>query len=141
MGKLDGKVALITGAARSQGRSHALRLASEGADISALNLCAQVESVAYPMATPDDLAETSTLVRDLGRRVFSAESDVREYAALEAAVAAGAAELGRLDIVCANAGISTYGAFDALTEETWNDVIDTNFTGVSIPVDAGLLAR
>ena len=130
MGRLEGKVAVITGAARGQGRSHAVRLAQEGADIIALDVCAQTDSVAYPMATSSDLAETVRLVQGEGQRVLSAEVDVRNHAALAEAVTSAVTELGRLDVVSANAGIATYGAFDALTEQTWNDVIDTNLTGV-----------
>src|SRR3954454_3873927 len=104
MGKLEGKVAFITGAARGQGRSHAVRLAEEGADIIALDLCRQIDSVPYPMATRDDLGETVAAVRRTGRRVIGIEGDVRDHDALSAALAEAVADLGRLDIVCANAG-------------------------------------
>jgi (+)-trans-carveol dehydrogenase len=129
-GRVEGKVAFITGAARGQGRSHAIRLAQEGADIIAVDICAQVESVPYPMATPDDLAQTVKEVEALDRRIVASQADVRDYGALKAALDAGVAELGRLDIVSANAGISSVGRADELPEQTWQDMIDTNLTGV-----------
>jgi NAD(P)-dependent dehydrogenase (short-subunit alcohol dehydrogenase family) len=104
-GRLDGKVALITGAARGQGRSHAVRLAQDGADVIAVDICRQIDSVAYPLATPADLTRTVAEVEALGRRIVAAEADVRDAAALRAAVARGAVRLGSLDIVVANAGI------------------------------------
>ena len=103
--RLEGKVAFITGAARGQGRSHAVRLAEEGADIIAVDLCAQIESNPYPLATPEDLDETVNLVEKLGRRIVARKADVRERGELVAALAEGVAELGRLDVVVANAGI------------------------------------
>lgn len=109
MGRLDGKIAFITGAARGQGRSHAVRLAEEGADVLALDICGPVESVAYPPATSEDLAETVTRVQDLDRRIVSAEIDVRDGEGVRAFVARGAAELGGLDIVVANAGVVGLG--------------------------------
>ncbi len=108
-GRVAGKVAFITGAARGQGRSHAIRLAQEGADIIAVDLCGQVGSVPYSMSTPDDLAETVKEVEALDRRIIATQADVRDVAALRAAVDDGAAQLGRLDIVSANAGISSVG--------------------------------
>ena len=129
-GRLENKVAFITGAARGQGRSHAIRLAQEGADIIAIDLCAQVDSVPYPMATPDDLAETVSQVEALDRRIVASQADVRDLTAVQAAVDAGVAELGRLDIVSANAGIASFGAADELGDEAWRDMIDTNLTGV-----------
>jgi (+)-trans-carveol dehydrogenase len=129
-GRVAGKVALITGAARGQGRSHALRLAGEGADIIALDICRQIESVAYPLATPEDLEETARLVKELGQNVVSHEVDVRNGEALTAAVNDGVAQLGGLDIVIANAGILSVGASFELSDETWSQVIDTNLTGV-----------
>src|ERR1700722_1552761 len=98
MGRVEGKVAFVTGAARGQGRSHAVRLAQEGADIVAVDLCAQVESVPYPMATADDLAETVAQVEALDRRIVAAPADVREFAQLARLLDAAVAELGRLDI-------------------------------------------
>jgi SDR family mycofactocin-dependent oxidoreductase len=129
-GRVAGKVALVTGAARGLGRDHAVRLAEEGADIIAVDLCAQVGSVPYPMATPEDLAETVKEVEALGRRVVAAQADVRAYPALKAAIDDAVARLGRLDIVSANAGIISYGAAAELDEAAWQDVIDTNLTGV-----------
>ncbi len=130
MGRVEGKVAFITGAARGQGRSHALRLAQEGADIIAVDVCKQVETVPYPTATPDDLAETVRQVEALDRRIVAAEIDVRDLAGLTKAVEDGVAELGRLDIVLANAGISTPASTLEMDEETWQTMIDINLTGV-----------
>jgi (+)-trans-carveol dehydrogenase len=130
MGRLENKVAFITGAARGQGRSHAARLAEEGADIIAVDLCAQVDSVGYPMSTPEDLQETVRLVEEQDRRIVASQADVRDGAALKQAVDEGVAELGRLDIVVANAGISGYGPAHELGESDWQDVIDINQTGV-----------
>jgi (+)-trans-carveol dehydrogenase len=130
MGRVEGKVAFITGAARGQGRSHAVRLAEEGADIIAVDICGQIASVPFPMASADDLAETVRLVEKFGRRVVAIECDVRDYPALEAAVNQGVAELGGIDIVSANAGISSAGQLHELSEEAWQDVIDVNLTGV-----------
>jgi SDR family mycofactocin-dependent oxidoreductase len=129
-GRVEGKVAFVTGAARGQGRSHAIRLAQEGADIIAVDLAGQVDSVPYPMATPDDLAQTVKEVEALDRRIIATEADVRDYGALKQALDKGVAELGRLDVVSANAGIVSYGRADELPEQTWQDVIDTNLTGV-----------
>jgi len=129
-GRVEGKVAFITGAARGQGRSHAVRLAEEGADIIAVDLCAQVGSVPYPMATPEDLANTVKEVETLDRRIIAARADVRDYAGLKQALDDGVAQLGRLDIVCSNAGISSFGAAAELDETTWQDMIDINLTGM-----------
>jgi SDR family mycofactocin-dependent oxidoreductase len=134
MGLLDGKVALITGAARGQGRSHAVGLAREGADIIAIDLCAQVETVSYPMATKKDLDDTVALVEQQDRRVVAAVADVRDQEALRAAVTEGIDALGRLDIAVANAGIWAV-KLDEPTEaasrrEIWRDTIDINLTGV-----------
>lgn len=103
--RLEGKVAVITGAARGQGRAHAVRFAQEGADIIALDICRQIESNPYPLATPEDLAETERLVKEAGRRIVARQADVRERAELKEAIDEGVAELGRLDVVVANAGI------------------------------------
>ncbi len=130
---LTGKVAFITGAARGQGRAHAVKLASEGADIIAVDLCDQISSVPYPMATPDDLAETVKLVEDLGTRIFAAPADVRDRAALKTALKQGVEEFGRLDIIIANAGIAPMAGDDA-----WQDVIDVNLTGVYHTIDVGM---
>lgn len=130
MGRVDGKVALITGAARGQGRAHAIRLAEEGADIIAVDICSQIATVPYSMATAADMAETAAEVESLGRRVVAVEADVRDSAALTVAVERGLAEFGRLDIVVANAGISSHGSVIELTEEAWDDVIAVNLSGV-----------
>ena len=129
-GRVAGKVAFITGAARGQGRSHALRLAEEGADIIAVDLCAQVSSVPYAMSTPDDLAETVKEIEALDRRIVATQADVRDYGAVKAAVEDGVAQLGRLDIVSANAGIFSFGSLEQLDDATWQDMIDVNLTGV-----------
>ncbi|QNG36674.1 mycofactocin-coupled SDR family oxidoreductase [Geodermatophilaceae bacterium NBWT11] len=130
MGKLEGKVAFITGAARGQGRSHALRLAQEGADVIAVDLCEQMSSVSYPMATPEDLAETVRQVEALDRRIVARQADVRDVVAMQAALDAGVAELGRVDIVLANAGIAPQGGPERDTQVTWDEVIGVNLTGV-----------
>jgi len=138
MGKLDGKVAFITGAARGQGRSHALRLAQEGADVIAVDLCGQMASVGYPMATPEDLAETVRQVEALDRRIIATQADVRDSAALKAAVDDGVAQLGRLDIVLANAGIATFAPVEDLTDDDWDEMIGVNLTGVFKTVRAAV---
>ena len=130
MGRVAGKVAFITGAARGQGRSHALRLAEEGADIIAVDICAQIDGVPFPMSTPADLEQTVKGVEALGRRILAIQVDVRDYDALKAALDAGVAELGRLDIVVANAGIGTFGRADELTDQAWRDVIDVDLKSV-----------
>jgi SDR family mycofactocin-dependent oxidoreductase len=130
MGRVEGKVAFITGAARGQGRSHALRLAQEGADIIAVDIAAQIGSVPYAMSTPDDLAETVRQVEALDRRIVATQADVRDFGALQAALDDGVAQLGRLDIVSANAGIFSFGMMDQLTDEQWNDMLAVNLTGV-----------
>jgi len=129
-GRVEGKVAFVTGAARGQGRSHAIRLAEEGADIIAIDLAAQVDSVPYAMSTPDDLAQTVKEVEALDRRIHAVTADVRDYAAVKAALDDGVAQLGRLDIVAANAGIFSFGRAEDLEEQTWQDMIDVNLTGV-----------
>ncbi|MET8652230.1 mycofactocin-coupled SDR family oxidoreductase [Nocardia aurea] len=129
MGKLDGKVAFITGAARGQGRSHAVRLAEEGADIIAVDICAQLETVQYPMGTGDELDETVAQVEKLGRRIVARQADVRDVSQLREAFEAGTAELGAVDIVLANAGIGAGGAV-APDEQEWEEVIGVNLTGV-----------
>jgi (+)-trans-carveol dehydrogenase len=128
-GRVEGKVAFITGAARGQGRSHAVTLAREGADIIAVDLCAQIASVPYPMATPEDLAQTVKEVEAAGRRIVATQADVRDYDALKVALDDGVAQLGRLDIVSANSGICSYGRAEELDEQTWRDMIDVNLTG------------
>jgi SDR family mycofactocin-dependent oxidoreductase len=131
MARLAGKVAFITGAARGQGRAEAVRLASEGADIIAVDLVGSASSyVPYEPSAQSDLDETAKLVEAQGRRVVARKADVRDLAALQAAVGEGVAELGRLDVVVANAGIVNYGRTWELDEEQWQDVIDTNLTGL-----------
>ena len=134
MASLDGKVAFITGAARGQGRAEAVRLASDGADIIAVDICDQIASVPYPMATPDDLAQTVKLVEDTGARIVAREADVRDHSALSAALQAGLDEFGRLDIVIANAGIAPMEA----GEDAWRDVIDVNLTGAFHTVEVAI---
>jgi (+)-trans-carveol dehydrogenase len=112
-------VALVTGAARGQGRSHAVRLAREGADVVAIDICRQMSNVPFPMATSDDLKDTVRRIEEIDRRVVAVEADVRDYAALSAAVEEGVAQLGRLDVVVANAGISSSGKLHELPEEVW----------------------
>lgn len=129
-GRVADKVALITGAARGQGRSHAVRLAEEGADIIALDLCEDVETVPYEGPREDDLATTVREVESLGRRVESARVDVRDFDRLKKAVDDAVTRLGRLDIVSANAGILSFGSLTDLSEETWRTMIDTNLTSV-----------
>lgn len=131
-GRMDGKVAFITGAARGQGRSHAVRLAQEGADIIAVDICADIDSVTpyYPLATEDELNETVRQVEALDRRIVARRADVRDLDGLQAAFDAGLAELGHVDAVIANAGIATYGKAWELSAEQWKDMIDVNLTGV-----------
>jgi SDR family mycofactocin-dependent oxidoreductase len=146
-GRMEGKVAFITGAARGQGRSHALRLAEEGADIVAVDICADIDTVTpfYPLATEEELAETVRAVEALDRRIVARRADVRDLDGLQAAFDEGLSELGRIDAVVANAGIATYGRAWELTAPQWRDMIDVNLTGVfhtakvAIPamIDAG----
>lgn len=132
-GGLRGKVAFITGAARGQGRAHAARLAAEGVDIIAVDLCGQIDSVPYPLATREDLDETVAVVTEAGARIVARQADVRDRAALKAALDEGIAELGRVDIVVANAGIAPLTGSDA-----WHDVIDVNLTGCYHTVDVAM---
>ena len=138
MGRVEGQVAFITGAARGQGRSHAVRLAQEGADIIAVDLLGTVGTVGYPLATQEDLDETVRQVEALDRRIIASKADVRDSAALKAAVDDGVAQLGRLDIVLANAGIASFAPVDEMTDEMWDDMIDVNLTGVFKTVRAAL---
>jgi SDR family mycofactocin-dependent oxidoreductase len=131
MGKLEGKVAFITGAARGQGRSHALTLAEEGADIIGVDLCTQLDSVDYPMSTPEDLEETVQLVEKLDRRMVAVKADVRDRSALESAVQKGLTEFGRLDIVLANAGIMAHDVKPGPgSEQKFRDSLDVMAVGV-----------
>jgi SDR family mycofactocin-dependent oxidoreductase len=132
-GRVEGKVAFISGIARGQGRSHAVRLAQEGADIIGIDVCGEVGDTArfYPPATEADLAETVRLVEDLDRRILVRQADVRDYEATKSALDAGVAELGRLDIVAGNAGIFQFGQdIEHTSEADWRDVLDVNLTGV-----------
>jgi (+)-trans-carveol dehydrogenase len=138
-GRVEGKVAFITGAARGQGRAHAVRLAEEGADIIAIDVCKQLDTVRIPLSTPEDLAETADLVKGHNRRIYTAEVDVRDYEALKAAVDTGVEQLGRLDIIVANAGIGNGGApMHKLREDDWTEMIDVNLGGVWKTVKAGV---
>lgn len=130
MSRVEGKTAFITGAARGQGRSHAVRLAEEGARIIAVDICEQIPGVAYDMATYEDLRTTQELVEKAGGEILVQKVDVRELAAMEAAVALGLDRFQCIDIVCANAGISSYGKAWELSEDAWQDTIDVNLTGV-----------
>src|SRR3712207_2673543 len=130
-GRVEGKVAFITGAARGQGRSHAVRLAQEGADIIAVDIAGPVESIRmYPPATEEDLAETVRQVEALDRRIVATTADVRDSAALRAAVDDGVAQLGRLDIVLGNAGVFEIAPALELGDDDWREMIDVNLTGV-----------
>ncbi|WP_327097677.1 mycofactocin-coupled SDR family oxidoreductase [Nocardia vinacea] len=129
-GRVEGKVAFVTGAGRGQGRAHAVRLASEGADIIAVDLCAPIDSVPYALASEEDLKETVRQVEGLGRRIVARRADVRDFSALDAAVSDGVAEFGRLDIAVANAGILSAAPTEAMPEQSWQDMIDVNLTGV-----------
>jgi len=130
MGRLDGKVAFITGAARGQGRSHAVRMAEEGADIIASDLCAEVDSAPYEQATWEDLEETGRLVEELDRRIVFDRADVRSPEQLKAVVEKGVDALGRLDIVSANAGIWSHAPLIEMSDEMYHDMIDVNQHGV-----------
>jgi SDR family mycofactocin-dependent oxidoreductase len=142
MSRLDGRVALVTGAARGQGRSHAVRLAEKGADLILGDACRSIDAVSpfYDAPSVEDLEETAELVRKTGRSVVSLQADVRSLGDMRALVDAGLSQLGRLDVVCANAGIFTHGLLWELSEDEWRDMIDVNLTGVwhtlkaSVPV-------
>ena len=129
MGTLDGRVAFVTGVARGQGRSHAVKLAEEGADIIGVDALADEPTVHYPLATKADLDETAELIESLGRRAILSRADIRDLPALTAAVDAGVASLGRLDVIVANAGIFSLGSVLDLSERAWQDMIDVNLTG------------
>lgn len=137
-GRLEGRVAFITGAARGQGRAHAVRMAEEGADIIAVDLAGRVApSVKYNPATPADLDETVHLVQATGRRIIASVVDTRDHATLNRTVDEGVAEFGRLDVIVANAGIAVPQTWDEITPESWRDVIDVNVTGTWNAVMAG----
>ncbi|MDV7240950.1 MULTISPECIES: mycofactocin-coupled SDR family oxidoreductase [Rhodococcus] len=136
MGRVEGKVAFVTGAARGQGRSHAVRLAEEGADIIAVDLCSDIAAIGYPMATPEDLEETVRLVEKHGRRIVAVQTDVRQVDQLRAAVERGIAELGSLDIVVAQAGVA--GMKGEPQIDAWCAVVDTNLIGTMNAVQVAL---
>jgi len=130
VGRVEGKVAFITGAARGQGRAHAIRLAEEGADIVALDLCQDVGTVPFPGASEADLQETVEAVEALDRRIVAHQADVRDLGALQRVVEDGLSQLGHIDVICANAGIGSFASALELTEDQWQDVVDINLTGV-----------
>ena len=136
MGRVQGKVAFITGAGRGQGRSHAVRLAEEGADIIAVDVCHDIDSLAYSLSGPDDLKETVRLVEAQDRRIVAVQADVRERAELRTAIERGIAELGKLDIVVAQAGIIGQKSTEPM--QAWTDVVDTNLLGVLNAIHAAL---
>ncbi|NOQ57859.1 mycofactocin-coupled SDR family oxidoreductase [Mycolicibacterium fortuitum] len=129
MGRVSGKRVLITGAARGMGRSHAVRLAEEGADVILVDICESLPAVEYPLATRADLDETARLVTDLGRQALTYVVDVRDGEALSAAVSEGVEKLGGLDASVANAGVLTAGTWDTITAEQWRTVVDVNLIG------------
>lgn len=129
-GTLDGRVAFVTGAARGQGRAHAVRLASEGADVVAIDVCGPIsDTITYPAATSEDLAETVRQVEATGRKVLAREVDIRDLAAQQQVVADAVEQFGRLDVVVANAGVLSWGRMFEMSEEQWDSVIDVNLNG------------
>ena len=136
MGRVEGKVAFITGAARGQGRSHAIRLAEEGADIIAVDICADIDTIGYPMARPEDLEETKNYVEKTGQRIVTAQADVREAGQLKEALDRGIAEFGKLDIVVAQAGIAAMKGQPPM--QAWTDGINTNFVGTINAIQVAL---
>lgn len=138
--QFDGKVVFITGAARGQGRSHAVRFAEEGANIIAFDLCDQVDCVGYPMATPEDLDETANLVEKTGQRIVAEQGDVRDFVRLKAAVDSGVAEFGRIDFVLANAGIAPVISPGADEMQSFVDAVDVMLKGVYYAIEASLPA-
>lgn len=136
MGRVSGKVAFVTGAARGQGRSHALRLAEEGADIIAVDLCENIDTIGYAMATPEDLEETAAFIEKTGQRVVTAKADVREASQLKAALEEGIAQLGGVDIVVAQAGVAGMKGQPPL--QAWIDVINTNLIGTINAIQVAL---
>jgi SDR family mycofactocin-dependent oxidoreductase len=139
MGRMDGKVAFVTGAARGQGRSHAVRLAQEGADIIAVDICKKFDTSPASGATREDLDTTAGMVKDAGSRVVTDVVDVRDFDALQSAVDSGVEQLGRLDVIVANAGIgTTLGKLHKGDEALWQEMIDVNLSGVWKSVKAGV---
>lgn len=135
-GRVAGKVAFITGAGRGQGRSHAVRLAEEGADIIAVDICRNYDTVGYAMATPEDLEETKNFVEKTGRRIVTVQADVRNEAELRGALESGLAEFGKLDIVVAQAGVAAMKGQPAM--QAWTDGINTNFVGTINAIQVAL---
>jgi len=140
VGQFEGRVALITGAARGQGRSHAVRFAEEGADIIAVDICDQIDCVGYPMATREDLDETVNLVEKTGRRIVASRGDVRDFERLKTIAANGVAELGRVDFVLANAGIGPLVGEQRHDIVAYVDAVDVMLTGVYYTIEATLPA-
>jgi len=140
MALFEGKVAFVTGAARGQGRSHAVRFAAEGADIIAVDLCGQIDSVGYPLATRADLEETAHLVEKTGRRIVAAQADVRDFTRLKAVVDEGVSELGRIDFVLANAGILPIVGTAGQTMCAFDDAVDVMLKGAHYTIEAALPA-
>jgi SDR family mycofactocin-dependent oxidoreductase len=136
MGRVEGKVAFITGAARGQGRSHAIRLAEEGADIIAVDICANIDTIGYPLATPEDLQETAKFVEKAGRKIVTAQADVRDANQLKAALENGIAELGKVDIVVAQAGVAAMKGQPPM--QAWSDGINTNLIGTINAIQVAL---
>jgi SDR family mycofactocin-dependent oxidoreductase len=129
MGSVDGRVALVTGAARGQGRAHAIALANEGADLIITDLCADISTVPYSLGSSEELAETASMVEATGRRCLTMTADIRDTAAMGLVVEAGLDTFGAIDICVANAGVTGYGKFHELDDDTWNDMIDVDLTG------------
>jgi len=129
MGSVDGRVALVTGAARGQGRAHALALAHEGADLVITDICSDISTVPYALGSAEELAETAALVEATGRRCLSMTADIRDTAAMGLVAEAGIDTFGGIDICVANAGVTGYGKFHELDDDTWNDMIDVDLTG------------
>ena len=138
MGKLDGKVVFVTGAARGQGRAHAVVLAGEGADVIAVDTFTPIDSVEYPLATAEDMEVTVKEVESTGRRIIAGDVDVRDLDGLTTFVDGAVAELGRLDVVLANAGIHSAASALEMTEQMWQEMIDINLTGVWKTVKASV---
>jgi SDR family mycofactocin-dependent oxidoreductase len=138
MSELDGQVAGITGGGRGQGRSHAVALAGAGANVVVCDIAAPVETAKYPMASPEELAETVALVQKTGRRCVSVQADVRSFADMQRVTDTALGEFGRIDILCANAGIMTLSKFEEMNSLTWTTMVDVNLTGVANSIRAVL---
>lgn len=136
--RFEGKVLFVTGAARGQGRNHAIRFAQEGADVIAIDVCRDVETVSYPGATKTDLDETVRAVEAQDRRIVASVVDIRDRAAVVAAVEEGVAQLGRVDVVSANAGIASFAPADEMSEDLWRTMIDVNLTGQFFTAQAAI---